>query len=163
MTPPLYYSCHQLLSSLPPFHCFSALFLSRSLMLSLNHPFLSVSFPIHLPQSSSSILLCILTNLPHYPSEHFLCPLSPSLHIPLPLYPPPPPASLFPLRAFGVVMMHSATMFISASFPEWLCLYLNIRNTFFFLGSAVAKKILFRMSKACSFCLPVPLACPTMV
>lgn len=93
VTPLLYYSCHKLLSSISPFHCFSALFLSRSLMQSLNHPLFPVSFPIHLPQSSSSILLSVLTNLPLYPSEHFLCPLPPSLHILLPLY--PPPSSLF--------------------------------------------------------------------
>lgn len=59
VTPLLYYSCHKLLSSISPFHCFSALFLSRSLMLSLNHPFflslfLSI-FPNHpLPYCSLS-------------------------------------------------------------------------------------------------------------
>lgn len=77
---------------------FLAPFLPRSLPLSVNHlPFSCVSsFPIHLSQSSSSILLSVPTNLPLLASEHFLCPLSSSLYITLPLYPLPVPRLFSP-------------------------------------------------------------------
>lgn len=130
MTPLQYHSCLQLLSSAthpPPFTAFWAPVLSCSLLLSLNHPPLfspcPSSLPIHLSQSSSSILLSVPTNLPLHASKHFLCLSSPSLHITLP---PLRPATLF--FSFPVqVMAYSASMFISASSPECSCLYPHIR------------------------------------
>lgn len=127
MTPPLYYSCHQLLSSLSlSFTAFQLYFsLSHPFPLSLNHVHLFSlslsSIPIHLfpycalspqifhsPHLSRSSVCRLLTS---YPS----------------LYLPPTILCLY-FGAFSIVMVHS---FISASHPETLCLCKNIRNTYF--------------------------------
>lgn len=116
------------LACLHSFHCFLALFLSCALLLSLNHPpsyslsHLSLSIFLNhlLPYYSLSTQIFHSTHpstvsLTSYPSlSHFTPCFSPS----------------FSILALGTVMVHSATVFISASSPEWLCLYLNIRNTF---------------------------------
>lgn len=138
MTPPLYYSCHRLLSLSPflsllfgpiSFLRSPAVSKSSTLLFSLS------SFPVHLSQSSSSILLSVYTNLPLYPSKHCVPHF---ISLPLPLYPCFSPS--FSILALGTVMVHSATVFISASSPEWLCLYLNIRNTFLLKRYTTKKK-----------------------
>lgn len=87
MTPPLYYSCHRLLSLSPflsllfgpiSFLRSPAVSKSSTLLFSLS------SFPVHLSQSSSSILLSVYTNLPLYPSKHCVPHF---ISLPLPLYP----------------------------------------------------------------------------
>lgn len=87
------------LGLVPPFHCFSAPFLFRFLMLSLNHH----PFPCLFSYPSSPIIFLHIALSPD-PSKHYLC--APS---PLPLIPHHTPT------AFDVVMMHSGTVFISAS------------------------------------------------
>lgn len=147
MTPPLYYSCHRLLSFSPFLSLLfgpisfllspavsksSTLFfsLSSSLSIFLNHllPYCSLSTQIFHSTHPSTV------SLASYPSlSHFTPSFSPS----------------FSILALGTVMVHSATVFISASSPEWLCLYLNIRNTFFLKSYTKKKKeALLKMSKA---------------
>lgn len=139
MTPPLYYSCHQLLSLSPflsllfgpiSFLRSPAVSKSSTLLFSLSHLSLSIFLNHLLPYCSLSTQIFHSTHpstvsLTSYPSlSHFTPCFSPS----------------FSILALGTVMVHSATVFISASSPEWLCLYLNIRNTFLLKRYTTKKK-----------------------
>lgn len=127
MTPPLYYSCHQLLSSLSlSFTAFQLYFsLSHPFPLSLNHVHLFFPLPLIYSYPSFSILRSIPTNLSLSPFEPLLCLPAPHF-ISLSLFTPHLLCLYF--GAFSIVMVHS---FISASHPETLCLCKNIRNTYF--------------------------------
>lgn len=144
MTPPLYYSCCQLLSSLPPRSLlFGSISFSPCDVVSKSSPF-SLSLIFSYP--SFSIIFFHIALYPHKSSTLLIraLPLS-AFSLTSDLSPSLPPASLS--LSVGAVMVHSATVFVSASFPEWLCLYLNIRNTFL---EKLQKTIcaLFRMSNA---------------
>lgn len=109
-----------------------------------SYPHKSPTLPVRAPPPST-------VSLASYPSPS----LSPASPLSLCLSNPPSPHS----RALGVIMMHSATVFISASSPEWLCLYLNIKKIkiFFWRGGGLQKEKGISTGKACSSCLPLDL------
>lgn len=104
-TPPLYYSCHRLLSSHPP--------QNPSLLFSFISPSLSQplfksppSFFRLFPYPSSPIISLHIALCPHKSPTALPSVQAPSLHI--------PPTH----TTFGTVMMHSATAFIFCVIPE---------------------------------------------